>query len=106
MTETPQENQIVQARTGTLTLDVALYEHYLENWKASDQEKQALLQTLWDLICEFVFLGFGVSPVQQVMPDVCGQAGAGLARNYVMCLDRDQVESSCKTFNEPGGEHA
>jgi len=42
MTETPQENQIVQARTGTLTLDMALYEHYLEHWKASDQEKQAL----------------------------------------------------------------
>ena len=106
MTETPHENQIVQAKAATLTLDVALYEHYLQNWQVSDPEKQALLQTLWDLICEFVYLGFGISPVQQVIQNAPVAVEACAARNSVMCLDPDQVESSCKTFNEPGGEHA
>lgn len=106
MTETPHENQIVQATPATLTLDVALYEHYLEHCQFSDQEKQELLQTLWDLICEFVFLGFGVSPVQQGVQDFRGQDKKLSATNSVTGLDLDQVESSCKTGNEQGDDHA
>jgi len=106
MTDTPQENQIAKAMPATLTLDVALYEHYLENWRLSDKEKQELLQTLWNLICEFVYLGFGVSPLRQAIPEGCVQSEACLDTKSSTELDLDQVESSCKTFGEQGGDHA
>lgn len=67
MTDTPTQP--------ILTLDVALYEHYLENSNLTDEQKQELLETLWNLICEFVFLGFGVTSTQ-LAQDSCGQGNA------------------------------
>jgi hypothetical protein len=55
----------------TLTFDVALYEHYLENSNLSPKEKHEFLRTLWDLICTFVQVGWGVEPSQQVIEDFC-----------------------------------
>jgi hypothetical protein len=101
MEDIPQDNHIVPAIPKTLTLDMALYEHYLEDSLLSDPEKQELLQMLWNLMCEFVLLGFGVSPIQQVI-----QAKAVSAANFATGLDLDQVESSCKTVNEQGGYDA
>jgi uncharacterized protein (UPF0335 family) len=109
MTDTTHENHIVQATSATLTLDVAQYEQYLEHWALSEQEKQDLLQTLWNLMCEFVFLGFGVSPVQHVIQDFQGQVKENSATNFATGLDLDQVESSCtekRMLNEKGGFNA
>lgn len=97
MTDTPHENQIVRAMPRALTLDVALYEQHLENWSLSDPEKQELLQTLRHLICEFVYLGFGVSPVQQVIQGAHGPAKISSALEH--------GESSCQNCHEQGGEH-
>jgi hypothetical protein len=52
-----------------LTIDYTAYEHFLENSDASDEEKRELLETLWNVICEFVAIGFNVHPVQQAMQD-------------------------------------
>ena len=49
----------------TLTLDVDLYQHYLDNSDLTDEQKKELLETLWNIICEFVQMGFHVHPVQQ-----------------------------------------
>jgi hypothetical protein len=57
----------------TLSLNVDLYQHYLEDANLTDTQKLELLQTLWSIICEFVFLGFGVTSTQQVLNDSCGQ---------------------------------
>jgi hypothetical protein len=40
--------------TPTLTLDVDLYQHYLDNSDLTDAQKQELLETLWSIVCEFV----------------------------------------------------
>ena len=53
----------------TLTLDVSLYDHYLENSNLSEQERQEFLELLWNIVCEFVFLGFGINTVQQVIEE-------------------------------------
>jgi len=49
----------------TLSIDVKLYQHYLDNADLTDAQKTELLQTLWGIICEFVQMGFNVHPVQQ-----------------------------------------
>jgi|688.fasta_scaffold1854253_2 hypothetical protein len=49
----------------TLTLDVDLYKHYLDNSDLTEERKQEVLETLWNIVCEFVQMGFNVHPVQQ-----------------------------------------
>jgi len=50
-----------------LKLDISRYQHYLDATRLSPGDKEELLHTLWNLTCEFVYLGFGVSAVQQVV---------------------------------------
>jgi len=56
----------------TFSIDVQYYQTYLEDSNLSDAEKQELLETLWDIICELVQLGYGVHPMQQ-LDENCGQ---------------------------------
>lgn len=48
-----------------LTIDYGYYEKLLENSDASDEEKLEFIQALWNLIVNFVDLGFGIHPLQQ-----------------------------------------
>jgi hypothetical protein len=50
----------------TLSIDVELYQHYLDDSGLTDAEKQELIQTLWNIIVEFVQLGWGVHPLQKL----------------------------------------
>lgn len=56
-----------------LHIDFALYESHLKDSDLSEAEKQAFLESLWDIIVGFVDLGFGVHPLQQAAPDGCEQ---------------------------------
>lgn len=47
-------------------VDYEAYAHFLEGTDLSEAEKQELLQSLWNVVVEFVALGFGVHPLQQV----------------------------------------
>jgi len=58
----------------TLTLDVDLYQRYLDESDLTDAQKKELLETLWSIICEFVRLGYGVHPLQQILPETGGKA--------------------------------
>lgn len=46
----------------------AVYWQYLDNMELSDTQKTELLNALWSMMATFVDLGFGVDPVQQLMP--------------------------------------
>jgi hypothetical protein len=59
--------------TPTLTLDVELYQHYLDNADLSEEQKIELLETLWQIICGFVQMGFIVHPVQQALSENSGK---------------------------------
>lgn len=50
----------------SLTIDYALYEKYLAESDWSESEKREFITTLWSIIVNFVDLGFGVHPLQQV----------------------------------------
>lgn len=52
-----------------LTLDVALYESYLENTDMTEDERRVFLEALWSVIVGFVDLGFEIHPLQLA----CGQ---------------------------------
>lgn len=48
-----------------LTIDYELYERMLDESDVSDEEKRAFIEVWWNLIVNFVDLGFGVHPLQQ-----------------------------------------
>ncbi len=56
------------APVSQLGFDAARYWSYLEGIEASDAQKAALLETLWSIMSRFVEIGFGVDPVQTVIP--------------------------------------
>jgi hypothetical protein len=84
----------------TLTLDVDLYQHYLDNSDLTEEQKQELLETLWNIICEFVRLGYGVHPLQKMLPENCGKTSEN-SKNDTISLP-DMVE--CMDFSNTG-EH-
>ena len=67
----------VETTGPVLTLDITLYERYLEEADLSADERRAFLEALWSIIVSFVDLGFGVHPLQQAGLDpFCGQNGS------------------------------
>ncbi len=54
----------------TLTIDYALYEQYLDDSDLTVDQKREFLDTLWNIIVNFVDLGFGVHPLQLVTKSV------------------------------------
>ena len=66
------QGQPSSSKYPTLEIDYALYEEYLDGSDLNDEEKREFLDVLWNIIVNFVDLGFGVHPVQQVQT-ACGQ---------------------------------
>lgn len=56
------------ATRNTLPFDAQTYWHYLDGLDISDEQRAALLETLWNIMSTFVDIAFGLDPVQQVIP--------------------------------------
>ncbi len=57
-----------------ITVDVERYQSFLDDTDLTEPQKAEFLQALWQIITNFVELGFGVHPLQEV----CGKdAGNG-----------------------------
>lgn len=53
----------------SLTIDWDAYLPFFEDEDISEEDKHQLIEALWSIVVNFVDLGFGVHPVQQV----CGK---------------------------------
>jgi len=75
-----------------LTLDVALYEGYLEDSDLTEDQRRDFLEALWSILVGFVDLGFGVHPLQQ--------AGLSCEQNAdFLALEPPDVVSSSSPSN-------
>lgn len=70
-----------------LSIDYEKYEHYLEDTDLTDEQKQEFMKALWNIIVNFVDLGFGVHPVQQALAASCGKEGKNSAKNTLPAED-------------------
>lgn len=52
-----------------IQIDTAKYQAYLDDPDLSDEQKEQIVEALWQIILCFVDLGFGISPLQQA----CGK---------------------------------
>ena len=92
------------AKKPSVEIDVERYDAYLKDSDLSDQQKRELLQALWNVIVEFVSLGFGVHPLQQA----CGKPEHSDADvlNALDCSHKKNPtqESSAASMPEPASE--
>lgn len=65
-------NVLKQSKAPAITVDYDLYAHFLDDADLTEDQKREFLQAVWNIIVEFVSLGFGVHPAQQVQND-CGK---------------------------------
>jgi hypothetical protein len=63
-------NRFAASARPALTVDIERYQAYLDWSEMTDAQKEAFLQALWSLLMNFVELGFGVHPLQEV----CGES--------------------------------
>jgi hypothetical protein len=75
-----------------LKLDISRYQHYLDATRLSPCEKQELLHTLWNMTCEFVYLGYGVNSVQQL-------TALGNTQEHLIMRDKT-IETSLESSKE------
>lgn len=59
----------IQSDTKRVEFDYDKYAEFLKDTDLSDAEKLELCKAVWNIMSEFVMLGFGVHPIQQA----CGQ---------------------------------
>jgi hypothetical protein len=55
-----------------ITFDYELYAHYMDDEDLTEGEKQEFMRSLWNLVVEFMALGFEIHPVQQAQ-EACGK---------------------------------
>ena len=81
----------VESAKPIVTLDYALYQHYLDDADMSEDQKREFLETLWTIIVGFVDLGFGVHPLH-------AKQDTALIRQNV---DSQNPQSLVSTYNCP-----
>ena len=59
-----------------IEVDFDRYAHFLDDSDLSEDQKRELLQTVWNVVCGFVALGFEVHPFQQAK-NSCGEFDSG-----------------------------
>lgn len=85
----------------TLTIDFEEFESFLEHVDASDEEKREYIQQWWNLLVNFVDLGFGIHPVQQA----CGTPEdlSTLNLSELLGLKGSQPKKDFAKANQKGG---
>ncbi|OSQ47045.1 hypothetical protein [Thalassospira alkalitolerans] len=70
-TKTGNMKPLVPKRN-SVEFDAVEFMHFLEETDWTDEEKAEYIALVWNIICEFVALGFGVHPIQKAQED-CGK---------------------------------
>ena len=87
-------NTSQESHAPSIAIDYALYEAYLADSDWSDDEKQAFLDDLWQIIVAFVDLGFGVHPLLQAEGAADIEAILGIAPSPSTVLELERAPES------------
>lgn len=60
------------SKHSAVSFDTAEFMHFLDDTDWSDEQKAEYISLVWNIVCEFVALGFDVHPLQQAQEN-CGQ---------------------------------
>ena len=86
--------------TPTLELDFEAYAPLLESADISEEDKHQLIEMLWSIVVSFVQLGYGLTPVQQILDarpsanSACGQLPKNRDQSPLSGSDRVEYSHS------------
>lgn len=60
----------------TLLLDIDKYQHHLDHCNLTPEEQEEFLHTVWNMVCDFVLLGFNIHPLQELSGDKTAETSA------------------------------
>lgn len=98
----------------SLEFDAAEFAHFLSETGWSDEQKAEYVTLVWQIVCEFVALGFNVHPVQQARiacgkpAEICAES-ANSGADVVQFSHGDLIEEfmrlngSAPVLGEEGG---
>lgn len=93
-----------------LGVDAERFQHHLDQWDVSAEEKAAYLELVWQIVCQFVDLGYGIHPLNTAMQQSCGQGlenaghGAHAPANTVDSKGHHSIEGTGKAAAECAAE--
>lgn len=90
-------------QTLAVTVDFEKYVHHLDGMDLTEAEQAQLLQTLWNIACEFMLLGFDIHPVQQVQK-ACGKSS--VSPEYTPITGENEVSSLGQFIKENIAEYS
>ncbi|MBP5856259.1 hypothetical protein KAJ83_04505 [Marivibrio halodurans] len=97
-----------------LEFDASEFMHFLDDADWSEDEKAEYLTLVWNIVCEFVALGFNMHPLQQAKK-ACGKHAKPKAQSpsggpsMVECMDDDLIEEFIArdgACSDPGGKES
>lgn len=98
----PTPDEVSAPSPGKLTIqfDAREFAHFLEESDLTEDQKLEYIQTIWQIVLQFIDMGFGIHPIQQA----CGQFDDETA--LYGGADSDMVElphsDFCKDFKRVG----
>ncbi|XWN31388.1 MAG: hypothetical protein ROR55_28725 [Devosia sp.] len=78
----------------TLKVDVEAYMHFLDGEDLTDAQKRELIETLWTVVCSFVDLGFGGSPLSGIVEKERADAPEKAPQNEMDRVDLNNPSNS------------
>lgn len=60
-------NILERPAPSTLAIDLDYFRPFLDDTDIPEERKQELLEVLWNIVVNFVDLGFGIHPIQHAM---------------------------------------
>ena len=92
------------ARTSFPTLNKGRYVPMVEHMDITDEQADELLQTIWNIMCGFVGLGFGDNSIQKILPAVFGDFSE-VAENQVQSEHPKKIVSTGKSGGADEARH-
>ena len=78
----------INGKALTLDVDLMQFAHHLDESDLDEEQKQAFLGILWNLVVAFVDLGYGVNSTQLA----CGHLTKSFEKEGVLTLDSVQLD--------------
>ena len=88
----------------SVQIDYARYEKYLAESDLTEDQKQAFLGALWEIVVGFVDMGFGVHPMQQACEyKICEHKDCGklnLSSDFLGTKSNGEIKDNKNTPKE------
>jgi len=76
--------------TPTLHVDIAKYQCFLDDPNLTPSEKEEFLRIMWEIIVNFVELGYGVHPLQELFVPASAKDGGSLVETEVAPISENK----------------